>query len=319
MKAIRVTQFGDPEVLQLTEVPDPVPGSGQVVVQIKAAGINPVDTYIRSGAYGERPLPYTPGSDGAGTVESVGEGVSGIQPGDRVYTAGSLSGTYAEKALCDASQIHPLPSNISFSQGAGVFVPFATAHYALYHRAKGLPGESVLVHGATGGVGTAAVQIAHAGGFVVFGTGGTERGRELVAEQGADFVLDHHADGYLDEAVALNGGKGFDVILEMLANVNLERDLEHLADNGRVAVIGNRGTVEIDPRQAMRRDASILGVLLMNADEKTAAGIHAALFAGLSNGALKPIVGRELPLSAAAQGHADVMAAGAYGKIVLIP
>jgi NADPH:quinone reductase len=320
MKAIRVHEFGGPEVLRLEDVEEPRPGAGQVVVRVRAAGVNPVDTYIRSGIHAVRPqLPYTPGLDAAGEVEAVGEGVARVRAGQRVYTAGSLSGTYAELALCDESQVHPLPDNVSFSQGAGVTTPYATAYRAIFQRAHGQPGEAVFVHGASGGVGTAAVQIARAAGFKVVGTAGTDEGRKLVAEQGAHHVLDHHAPDYLEELTRLTGGRGPDVILEMLANVNLNRDLEVVAKGGRVVVIGSRGAIEITPRLAMARDADILGLMLFNATPQEMASIHAALVAGLEAGTLRPVVGRELPLTDAARAHEEVMKPGAYGKIVLLP
>ena len=320
MKTIRVHEFGGPEVMRLEEVPDPRPGPGQVLVKVHAAGVNPVDTYIRSGAYAVKPsLPYTPGADAAGVVAEVGPDVKGLKAGDRVYTAGTLSGAYAELALCAASQVHPLPARVNFAQGAGVSIPYGTAYRALFRRAQALPGETVLVHGASGGVGIAAVQIAHAGGMTVIGTAGTERGRALAADQGAHYVLDHSAPGYLEQVVKLTGERGVDVILEMLANVNLSKDLGLLARGGRVVVIGNRGTVEIDPRAAMRHEASILGMLLLNVPEPEMAGIHAALVAGLGNGTLRPVVGREMPLGDAPRAHQAVMEPGAYGKIVLIP
>ena len=319
MKAICVHQFGDPEVMHLEELPDPRPGPGQVVVRVKAVGVNPVDTYIRAGTYTQPPLPYTPGLDGAGIVESAGEGVKQVRSGDCVYLAGSLSGTYAERALCETSQVQPLPHAVSFSQGAGVSVPYATAYRALFHRAKAVPGEVVLIHGASGGVGLAAVQISRAAGLTVIGTTGTEQGRALVREQGAHHVLDHRAVGYLQQVLALTEGRGVDVILEMLANVNLGKDLEVLAKNGRVVVIGSRGTVEIDPRNTMARDASILGMSLFNVPPADLVSIHAALVAGLANGILRPIVRREFPLQDAPLAHRVVMEPGALGKIVLLP
>jgi NADPH2:quinone reductase len=176
-----------------------------------------------------------------------------------------------------------------------------------------------LIHGASGGVGIASVQIARAAGLTVIGTAGSDKGLALVREQGAHHVLDHRAPGYLDQIVALTEGRGVDVILEMLANVNLGKDLTVLAQGGRVVVIGSRGTVEINPREAMARDAAILGMTLFNTSEQDAASIHAALVAGLENGTLRPIVGRELPLAEAPQAHRAVMESGAYGKIVLIP
>jgi len=320
MRAIRVHQFGAPDVMRLEDVPNLKPGPGQVVVRIHAAGVNPVDTYIRAGSYAAKPaLPYTPGSDAAGVVESTGQGVVRVKLRDRVYVAGTLSGAYAELALCQAAQVHPLPPSVSYAQGAAVNVPYATAYRALFFRAQVRAGETVLVHGASGGVGVASVQIARAAGLTVIGTGGTERGRGLVAEQGAHHVLDHRAPGYLQELLKLTEGRGVDVILEMLANVNLAQDLEVLARGGRVVVIGSRGKIEIDPRLTMGRDSSILGMTLMNASEAELASIHSALVAGLENGTLRPIVGQEMPLSDAPRAHQAVMEAGAYGKIVLIP
>jgi len=175
------------------------------------------------------------------------------------------------------------------------------------------------VHGASGGVGLAAVQIAGAAGLTIIGTAGSEKGRRLVAEQGARHVLDHGKDGYLDEIKALTGGKGVDVVLEMLANVNLAKDLGVLAQNGRVVVIGSRGPVEIDPRLTMGKNSTILGMSLVNATEGETAQLHAALGAGLANGTLTPIIAQEIPLADAPRAHEAVMASGAHGKIVLIP
>ena len=319
MQAIRVHQTGGPEVLTLEEVADPRPGPGQVLVTVRAVGVNPVDTYVRSGRYGQKVFPYTPGADAAGTVESVGEGVRRFSPGERVYTAGSVTGTYATKTLCIESHVHPLPERITFSQGAALGVPCATAWRALHHRARIRAGETILIHGASGGVGTAAVQIARAAGLLVIGTGGTDRGRKLVAEQGAHHVLDHKSPSYLDELMGLTDGRGVDVVLEMLANENLDKDLNVLARRGRIVVVGSRGRIEIDPRGTMKNDADIRGMTLFNASESDLREIHAALVAGLENGTLRPIVGRQFPLNEAPRAHEAVMQPGAYGKIVLLP
>ena len=321
MRAIRVREFGGPEVMRLEDVADPKPGRGEVLVRVHAIGVNPVDTYIRTGTYAVKPsLPYTPGLDAAGTVESVGPEASGVAVGDRVYVGGTLSGAYAQFALCKASQVHPLPKGVSFAQGAAVNVPYATAYRALFFlRLRALPGETVLVHGASGGVGVGATQIARAHGMTVIGTAGTERGRRLVAEQGARHVVDHHAPNYLNQIMSVTNGRGVDFILEMLANVNLGKDLSILAKGGRVVVIGSRGKVEIDPRMAMTRDAVILGMTIRNTSEQESGSIHAALVAGLENGTLRPVVGQEMPLADATRAHKAVMEPGAYGKIVLIP
>jgi len=198
-------------------------------------------------------------------------------------------------------------------------VPYATAYHALFNRGHGVAGETVLVHGASGGVGIGAVQLARARGLTVIGTAGTERGRKLVLEQGAHHALDHGAPGYLDELGKLTGGKGPDIILEMLANANLQRDLDVIAMRGRVVVIGNRGTTEVNARSAMNKDAAILGMALFHASPAQLAGIHAALVEGLRNGTLRPVIGQELPLAEAPRAHEAVMAAGHHGKVVLIP
>jgi NADPH:quinone reductase len=320
MKSIRVHQPGPPDVMQLEEIPDPHPGPGQVLVEIKAVGVNPVETYIRAGTYASKPaLPYTPGGDAAGIIRSVGPAVTTAKPGDRVYTYGTLTGAYAQLALCEITQIHPLPANVTFQQGAGVGIPYGTAWRALFARAAAWPGESLLVHGASGGVGIAAVQIAKAAGLRVIGTAGTDKGRRLVAEQGADHVLDHSKADYLKELLPLTEGRGVDIILEMLANVNLNADLGVLAKSGRVVVIGSRGPVQIDPRLTMGKDSSILGMSLMHATPAGLVMIHAALGAGLAAGTLRPVINRELPLAEAPRAHELVMSKGAYGKIVLTP
>jgi len=232
---------------------------------------------------------------------------------------GTVSGAYAELALCGEAQVHALAANASFAQGAAMNVPYATAFHALFHRAHGEAGESVLVHGASGGVGIAAVQLARARGLTVIGTAGTEKGRKMVAEHGAHHVLDHTAPGYLDEVVKLTGGQGVDVILEMLANVNLQKDFGALAMRGRIAVIGNRGSVDFNPRLAMNKNAAILGVALFHASPAQLAGIHAALVEGLRNGTLRPVIQQELPLGQASRAHEAVMENGHHGKIVLVP
>jgi NADPH2:quinone reductase len=291
-----------------------------VLVRVKAAGVNPVDTYIRAGVYARKPpLPYTPGMDAGGVVEAAGPNVKRFKAGDRVYTNGSITGVCAELALCDESRVHHLPSNISFAQAAGLGVPYGTAYRALFQRGQGKPGETVLVHGASGGVGVACVQFARAAGLTVIGTGGTDKGRALVAEQGAHHVLDHRAADYEIHVMTITVGRGVDLITEMLANVNLAKDLAMLAQGGRIVVIGNRGTVEINPRDAMAREASILGLILWAATDPELAEIHAAIVAGLENGSLRPVVGHELPLAEAPRAHQLVMEPGAYGKIVLVP
>jgi NADPH:quinone reductase len=319
MKAISVHQFGGPEVLKLEEVPTPRPGAGQVLVRIHAAGVNPYDTYMRNGTYAVKPaLPYTPGSDGAGVVEAVGEGVTNVKPGDRVYVARTVTGAYAEYALTLKSQVHPLPAKITYPQGAGLWVPYGTAYHALYQCAGARAGQTVLIHGASGGVGTAAIQMARATGLRVFGTAGTDKGLELVKREGAHQAFNHSKAGYLDEIMAATQGAGVDLILEMLANVNLGHDLKLLASRGRIVVIGSRGDVTISPRDIMTRRGSILAFTLWGITDAEEKEIHAGLLAGMENGTLRPIVGKELPLAEAARAHKEVLEPGAFGKIILV-
>jgi NADPH2:quinone reductase len=319
MKAIVVREFGGPQVMKLENMPEPSPGPNQVLIRVKAVGVNPVDTYIRSGTYARKPsLPYIPGADLAGIVEGVGSGVSRFKAGDRVY-AYAVDGASAELAVCDQAYAEPLPDRVSFQQGAAMGVPYGTAWRALFIRGRAHAGEALLVHGASGGVGTAAVQIARAHGLHVIGTAGTDDGLALIREQGAHEALNHRQPDYLQQVLPLTGGRGVDIVLEMLANVNLDRDLDVLAPRGRVVVIGNRGRVEIDPRKTMGKDAAILGMTLFNADAAEFKEIHAGLVAGLENGTLNPVIGKEMPLTDAAKAHEAVMESGAFGKIVLIP
>ena len=310
MLAIRVHDFGDPDVLRLEELPTPEPVDDEVLVRVQAAGVNPVETYVRAGLYTELPaLPYTPGSDAGGALED----------GSRVYVAGSLSGTYAEYALCRRDQVHPLPDELSFAQGAALGTPYATAYRALFQRARAVAGERVLVHGASGAVGLAAVQFAVAAGLRVTGTAGSDAGRKLVADHGATQTLDHRTPGHLQATHEVTGGFGFDLIVELLANVNLGDDMASLAMHGRIVVVGSRGTVEVNPRDLMNREGSVIGMRMPNATADDLAEAHAAIRRGLAEGWLRPVVGRELPLAEAARAHRHLAERPALGKLVLVP
>jgi NADPH2:quinone reductase len=320
MKAIQVHEFGGPEVLKLQEVATPKPEAGQVLVRVHAAGVNPYDTYMRAGTYAIKPpLPYTPGSDAAGVVEAVGTGVKSVKAGDRVYTARTVTGAYAEYTITLENQVHALPGKVNFAQGSGIYVPYGTAYFALFHSAQARASETVLIHGASGGVGTAAVQMAHAMGMTVIGTAGTDKGLELVKREGAHHVFNHTKAGYAEEIMKTTGGRGVDVVLEMLANVNLATDMKLLATNGRVIVIGNRGEITINPRELMLRRAAVRGFTLWGVTDAEAADIYAGIGAGLENGTLRPVVGKELPLSEAARAHKEILEPGAAGKIALVP
>jgi len=197
-------------------------------------------------------------------------------------------------------------------------VPYGTAYTALHHHARAHANETLLVHGASGGVGIAAVQLARAQGLTIFGTAGTQRGLELIKKEGAHYAFDHTKAGYSEELLKATDGRGFDVILEMVANVNLAMDMKLLAVRGRIIVIGNRGEITINPRDLMSRRGSIRGFTLWAATEAEVDEIHAAVAAGLENGTLRPIVGKEIPMKDAAVAHQEVLAPGSFGKIVLV-
>jgi NADPH2:quinone reductase len=320
MRAIRVQQFGGPEVLQIEEVTDPNAGPGQVLVAIHAIGINPVETYIRSGVYTPKPdLPYTPGTDAAGTVEAVGKGVADLTPGDRVYTSGSVTGTYAEKTLCERRQVHKMPEGVSFSKGAAIGIPYSAAYRALFQRAGAVSADVLLVHGADGCVGVAAMQFARTRQMVTIATVGGEEGRALAERSGARHIVSHLDGDHMQQVLSLTKGRGVDVILEMLANVNLGNDLTVVAPGGRIVVIGSRGPVEINPRDLMRPEAAILGMLIFSAPENDLATIHAAIAAGLESHMLDPVIGRKVALADAPAAHELLEASKTLGKIVLIP
>lgn len=324
MKAIQAHSFGGPEVLQLDDVADPQAGPGEVVIDIKAAGVNPADTYMLGGAYAIVPaLPYTPGGDAAGIVSAVGDGVDNVGIGDRVFVGTALgfnmTGCYAEKVLRPATDVVALPDAIEFNAGAALGVPYATAHYGLFARGAAVAGETVFIHGASGAVGSAAIQLAKRAGMTVIGSAGSQRGLKLIIEEGADHAVDHNSAGYIEQVRELTGGSGPALVLEMLANVNLASDLELVAKYGRIIIIGNRGEITINPRMTMMKELDVRGLALFNASRTEMETTINDLLVGLSDNSLRPIIGREMQLSNAAESHRAVMQAGAFGKIVLLP
>lgn len=324
MKAIRAHSFGGPEVLKLDEIDDPVPGPNEVVIDMRAAGVNPADTYMRNGTYAIVPdLPYIPGGDAAGVVLAVGANVKNFVVGDHavVGTAMSmdLTGCYAERIKRPESEVLHLPENVTFAEAAAFGVSYTTAHYGLFERGGARAGETVFIHGASGSVGTSAIQLAKRAGLTVIGSGGTKKGLDLIRTEGADLAVNHTQDGYLDEVTAFTKGEGPKLVLEMLADVNLAADMDLVAKYGRIIIIGNRGDITITPRVAMMKELDIRGIALWNASQDQIAPLVEDILAGVAEGALRPIIGREMPLADAAAAHVAVLEPGAYGKIVLVP
>ncbi len=322
MKAILVRQWGGPEVMQYEEVPKPevaTPGPvPRVLVRVAAIGVNPFDTYMRSGNYSIQPtLPYIPGGDAAGVIEAVGPGSQFI-PGQRVWI-GNAHSAYAEFMAVAENLVHPLAEHLTFSQGAALGVPYATAYHALFQVAQVKAGETLLIHGASGGVGIALVQMAKAFGLIVLGTAGSEPGREMVRREGAHQVLNHGAEGYRDEILRVTQNRGADIIVEMRADLNLEADFRLVAPRGRIVVVGSRGEAKVLPRDLMSRHASLHAFTLFAATPAELAEINAGLQAGLENRTLRPIIGREFRLEEAPQAHEKILEPGAFGKIILTP
>jgi NADPH:quinone reductase len=323
MKAIQMSQFGGPEVLKYVDVDEPNPAANQVRVRLYAVGVNPSEAYIRAGTYAFYipMLPYIPGSDGAGVVDVIGEGVKHLKVGDRVFVAAMLAkrntGTYAEKVVCDAAAVYKLPGSITYKEGASLGIPALTAYRALFQRAKVKPGEMVLIHGASGGVGLISVQMAKAIGAVVIGTASTQEGKSLVKASGATHVFDHIREESMDKVLSQTNGRRPNVIIEFLANVNLENDLKLVAPYGRIVVVGNRGTLDFNPRLAMIKEADILGTALWNVPtDEYNEGLH-AVRAFLESGILKPEIGDELPLMDANEAHEKILNKKANGKMIL--
>lgn len=323
MKAIVMKEFGGPEVLKYVDVPDPVPEANEVLIKLAFCGVNPNETYVRTGTYNfyKPELPYTPGYDGAGVIEKVGAGVTHVKVGDRVFVAALLAkrntGTYAQKVVCDADSVHKLPDFISFEEGASFGIPAMAAYRALSHRAHIKAGEIVMIHGAEGGVGSLAVQMAKAVGAIVIGTGTTPEGLDIVRSFGADYAIYHLKADNQDELMELTKGKGPDVIIEFLANVNLQTDLKVIAKYGRIVVVGNRGTIEINPRLAMANESTILGMALWNAPANEYRESLFALRAFMQSGAVRAKVGKQLLLKDAAQAHNEIINGLAKGKMIL--
>uniref|UniRef100_A0A8C8X5X2 Quinone oxidoreductase n=1 Tax=Panthera leo TaxID=9689 RepID=A0A8C8X5X2_PANLE len=287
MRAIRVFEFGGPEVLKLqSDVAVPTPKDHQVLIKVHACGVNPVETYIRSGTHKIKPLlPYTPGSDVAGVIEAVGDNASTFKKGDRVFTTSTISGGYAEYALAADHTVYPLPEKLDFKQGAAIGIPYFTAYRALLHSARVKAGESVLVHGASGGVGLAVCQIARAYGLKVLGTAGTGEGQNIVLQNGAHEVFNHREHNYID----------------------------------KIKVVGSRGPIEINPRDTMTKESSIIGVALYSSTKEEFRQYAAALQAGMEIGWLKPVIGSQYSLEKVAQAHENIIhSSGATGKMILL-
>lgn len=325
MKAIRAHQYGGPECLLLDEIDRPVPAAGEVLVTMKAAGVNPADTYMLSGVYGIKPeLPYIPGCDASGVVAEVGPAVTKVKVGDRVAIGKSFgedfTGCYAETILRKEEHLIVLPAAVDFAQATALGVTYPTAHYGLFQRGRASQDDVIFIHGASGSVGSAAIQLAKRIGATVIGSAGTEAGIALIQNQGVDLAVNHSQPGYLDAVMDFTDGKGVDLTLEMLANVNLAADLGMAARKGRVVIIGNRGEATIDARVAMMKEMDIMGMSVWFVAPEDLAKIMVDLTSWLADGSISPVIGKEFALEDAGEAFRYVIApdAGAHGRVVLV-
>jgi NADPH2:quinone reductase len=319
MRAVRVKEFGGPENLLIEEVPLPVPGDGEVLVKVEAAGVNPIDTYIRSGQRSDLPtLPFTPGIDGAGLIVKAGPHVNAVKEGERVFISGSKSGTYAEYALCAVRDVYPLTMNFAWSEGAAIGVPYRTAYYALHIATRAKGGETLFIHGGSGSVGIAAIQIAKTLGLAVVASAGSASGMQLAKKHGALRTVNHNEKGYIETALGFTANRGFDIILEMSAHTNLNADIQLLSNGGKVIVIGSRGGIDINARDLMQKNGTLRGMSIMQMSTSEHREIASGLNALVQLGIVQPPLGALIPMKDVADAHRKVLENGKEGKLVLL-
>ena len=342
MKAVLVPRHGDESVLTIADLPAPRPGPGEVLLQVKAAGVNHLDTWVRRGLPGiTLPLPMIPGSDAAGLVAEIGAGVTGIKTGDRVFVSPGYScercvecysgreplcrdyglfgehrnGTQAELVALKASQVMPLPERLSFEEGAAFPLVFLTAWHMLVGRAGVKPGDDVLVHAGGGGVGSAAIQIARLCGARVLATVGSDKKAESVRALGAEIVINHRVEDVLAQVKRATGKRGVDVVIDSVGQETWEGSIQSLAKGGRLvtcgATTGYHGSTDL--RFVFFKGLSILGSTMGSRGEL----LRVARLVG--EGRLRPVVDRVLPLEQVADAHRAVAGRDLFGKIILTP
>lgn len=325
MKVVEINEFGGPEVLETATMEEPIPNVNEVKIKIHVTGLNPNESYKINGPKdgGKGPdFPYVPGYDAAGVVEELGPEVSELKVGDRVFLAGLTAkkntGTYAEKVVADADRVYRLPDNYSMMDGAALGIPAFTAYASLFQRAKIRAGEYVLIHGASGAVGSLAIQMAKAIGAIVIGTSSTKKGREQILKLGADYALNHLTNENKDELIEYTEENGPDVIIEMLADENLEIDSQVIAEYGRIVVVGSRASIEITPRNLMGNEAYITAVNVSHMTKEARDEAYHGIFSFLENKILKPLIGKQFTLDGPVEAHKELMEGSGNGRTVFV-
>ena len=324
MKAIQINEFGGPEVLKTVEIDEPYPNEDEVKVKVFVTGLNPSEAYTITGTYGYNVpnLPYVPGYDATGIIEEVGSSVNHFKKGDRVFlsafSAERNTGTYAEKVVTDAKNVFRLPDNISFKEGAALGIPVFTAYKAIFLKANVRAGETVLVHGASGSVGSMAVQMAKAIGATVIGTSSTEEGRQTILDLGADHAMDHISEDNKEEVLNITNEQGPDVIIEMLANANLETDMQVIVKYGRIIIVGSRDTIEVNPRNLMTSEAIVTGMTFTYPTQKEMKEMQYGVNALLEIGAIRSLIGNEFTLDEPVEAHKSLMESSGNGRTIFV-
>ena len=322
MKAVRITEPGGPEVMKVEEMPTPTPQAGQLLVRVEAAGVNYIDTYQRSGQY-KVPLPYTMGLEGAGTIEAVGDGVTGMAKGARVAWT-NVPGAYATHALVPADKVVPLPAGITSHQGTAAMLQGMTAHYLAHTTFPLRRGDSCLVHAGAGGVGLLLTQMAKRAGARVFTTVSTDEKARLSKEAGADEVIRYTQEDFKDAVRRMTDGKGVRVVYDSVGKDTFEKSLDCLAARGLLALFGqSSGAVAPFDAQVLAAKGSLfftrptLGHYIATRDELLARAND--VFAWIGDGSLKIRIGDTFPLAEAARAHTELQARRTTGKVLLLP
>lgn len=324
MKIVKLDRYGGPEVLELTEASMPEPAEGEVVVEVKAIGVNYADTARREGQYVvPTPLPFTPGAEIAGTVSAVGAGVTRFKPGARVVAL-IESGGYAEYVTVAEQTLIPVPDDVPFEQAVALPLQGLSAYHILKTMGRVEPGETVLVHAAAGGVGTLAVQLAKIfGAGTVIATASTDEKLEHARSLGADHLVNYTEAGWEDKVKELTGGKGVDVALEMVGGEVFHQTLKCLAPFGRLVIFGAASgeQAQFQPGQLMRKNQSVVGFFLPQIMRKPDLFRRSLgeLLEWTGSGKLKLTVGGTYPLAEAADVHRQLQGRKTIGKLVLVP
>ena len=324
MRAVVITSPGDPDVLKLTEVPDPVPGPGEVLVEVAAAGVNRADVLQRMGFYPPPPgAPPYPGLECSGRISALGPGVTVWQPGDEVCALLG-GGGYAEQVAVPQGQLLPVPDGVSLVDAAGLPETACTVYATVFQQARLTPGETILVHGGAGGIGTIAIQLAKSFGARVICTAGTSAKLERCTELGADLAVSYVRDDFVSAVDVFTGGRGADVILDIVGGPYLARNVAALATGGRLLVVSTQGgsSAELDLQMLMRKRASILASTLRArppADKAViVAGVREQVWPLISAGRVRPVTDRVLPMADAADAHRALEQGTHVGKILLV-